>query len=354
MTVLKKAAIKSYDPAAHKATVQIAGSLAVWLAAVPVATDIPAAEVVAGRECAVLFFTEDNPDDAVVVTVHGAVPASPSAGAKIQDTDADTSVDTETSADEDKVRIKVFAVERGLFQTASPHVTLTGDVRIDGLLAINGAPQTAEMLRVASPAGNYGTLALIKAQSFTNPTIVTTGSFFYGIIGAPVPVIPASVTGIGLHGLDFTLGVNLSGSSANVAEMAAVICQTLVYSSGGTGSTVTELLGVRIKQPQIQTGTFTVTTAYGIDIANQGGNTKIADAYGLKIGDITTNTGSRRLIEAGPATPNLRLEANAPAVSGDSKLLLAFYDGAAVGLRRVLMGAANSGGAGFRQLLVAN
>jgi len=76
MTVLKKATIKSYDPAAHKAVVQIAGSLAVWLDAVPVATDIPAAEVVANRECTVLFFSEDNPDDAVVLTVQGAVPAA--------------------------------------------------------------------------------------------------------------------------------------------------------------------------------------------------------------------------------------------------------------------------------------
>jgi hypothetical protein len=76
VTTIKKAIVKSYDPAAHKATVQIAGSLAVWLEAVAVATNVPAAEVQAGRECSVLLFSEDNPDDAVVVTVHGASPAS--------------------------------------------------------------------------------------------------------------------------------------------------------------------------------------------------------------------------------------------------------------------------------------
>ncbi len=76
MTTIKKAIVKSYAPAAHKATVQIAGSLAVWLEAVAVATDIPAADVVAGRECTVIFFTEDNPDDAVIATIQGATPST--------------------------------------------------------------------------------------------------------------------------------------------------------------------------------------------------------------------------------------------------------------------------------------
>ncbi len=71
MTTIKKAIVKSYDPAAHKAAVQIAGSLAVWLETVPVATDIPAVEVQAGRECTVIFFTDDNPDDAVIATIQG-------------------------------------------------------------------------------------------------------------------------------------------------------------------------------------------------------------------------------------------------------------------------------------------
>ncbi len=75
MAVLKKATIKSYDAATHKAAVQIAGSLAVWLDGVPVATDIPAADVVAGRQCAVLFLDPSNPDDAVVATIQGATPS---------------------------------------------------------------------------------------------------------------------------------------------------------------------------------------------------------------------------------------------------------------------------------------
>ena len=66
-----KATIRSYDATAHTASVQITGSLATWLADVPVARNIPAAHVTDGRHCAVLFFDAGNPSDAVVVAVYG-------------------------------------------------------------------------------------------------------------------------------------------------------------------------------------------------------------------------------------------------------------------------------------------
>lgn len=76
MSTLARAVIRTYTVATHKADVQLADGLNALITGVPVATDIDAAEVVAGRECAVLFFTDDNPDDAVVITVHGAVPSA--------------------------------------------------------------------------------------------------------------------------------------------------------------------------------------------------------------------------------------------------------------------------------------
>lgn len=68
---IHKAAIRAFDAGAHTATVQITGSLATWLDGVPVARNIPAAEVTAGRHCAVLFFDPANPSDAVVLAVYG-------------------------------------------------------------------------------------------------------------------------------------------------------------------------------------------------------------------------------------------------------------------------------------------
>ncbi|MDE2899807.1 MAG: hypothetical protein OXN15_02115 [Chloroflexota bacterium] len=68
---IHKASIRTFDTTAHTATVQIAGSLATWLAGVPVARNIPAAEVTEGRPCAVLFFDAANPADAVILAVYG-------------------------------------------------------------------------------------------------------------------------------------------------------------------------------------------------------------------------------------------------------------------------------------------
>lgn len=67
---VRKGIVKSFDLGAYTATVQVAGSLAVWLEGVPVARNIAAAEMVAGRSCAVIFFDEANPQDAVVAAVY--------------------------------------------------------------------------------------------------------------------------------------------------------------------------------------------------------------------------------------------------------------------------------------------
>ena len=67
---IKGAVIKSFDAGTYKATVQIKGSLSVWLDDVPVARNVASAEMVAGRNCAVLFFDAANPSDAVVIAVY--------------------------------------------------------------------------------------------------------------------------------------------------------------------------------------------------------------------------------------------------------------------------------------------
>ena len=67
---IRKAVVKEFDAGAYTATVQVAGSLSVWLDDVPVARNIPAAEMVTGRTCAVLFFDPTNPQDGVVLAVY--------------------------------------------------------------------------------------------------------------------------------------------------------------------------------------------------------------------------------------------------------------------------------------------
>ncbi len=67
---IRKGTVKSFDSGVYKATVQVAGSLSVWLDGISVARNIPSGEMIAGRSCAMLFFDPSNPDDAVVVAVY--------------------------------------------------------------------------------------------------------------------------------------------------------------------------------------------------------------------------------------------------------------------------------------------
>ena len=66
-----KATIRRFNADSYTATVQVSGSLATWLEAVPVARNIAASQLTAGRTCAVVFFDASNPADAVVLAVYG-------------------------------------------------------------------------------------------------------------------------------------------------------------------------------------------------------------------------------------------------------------------------------------------
>ena len=67
---LRQGIVKSFDAGSYTATVQVAGSLAVWLAGVPVNRGIPQGEMTTGRRCALVFFDDTNPGDAVLVAVY--------------------------------------------------------------------------------------------------------------------------------------------------------------------------------------------------------------------------------------------------------------------------------------------
>ena len=66
---VRQGTVKAFDGGPYTATVQLQGSVAIWLRDVPVARNIASGEVTAGRKCAVLLFDEANPQDAVVMAV---------------------------------------------------------------------------------------------------------------------------------------------------------------------------------------------------------------------------------------------------------------------------------------------
>lgn len=65
-----RAVLQSFNAGAYTATVQVVGSRQTYLASVPVSRGIPSAQMVAGRECAVLFYDEQNPADGLILGVY--------------------------------------------------------------------------------------------------------------------------------------------------------------------------------------------------------------------------------------------------------------------------------------------
>ncbi|MBF6606796.1 MAG: hypothetical protein IVW53_14605 [Chloroflexi bacterium] len=62
--------IKAWDSTTWTATVQLTGSLTLWLRNIATSRGIPSAEMVVGRKVAVLLFEPTNPTDAVIIAVY--------------------------------------------------------------------------------------------------------------------------------------------------------------------------------------------------------------------------------------------------------------------------------------------
>jgi hypothetical protein len=66
---MRRGILRAFDAGTYEATVEMAGSLSVWLTGVAVARNIASGDMVNGRKVALLFFDPSNPDDAVVTAV---------------------------------------------------------------------------------------------------------------------------------------------------------------------------------------------------------------------------------------------------------------------------------------------
>jgi hypothetical protein len=67
---IKKAILRSFDSQNYTAVVQLSGSDKSYLEEIAVARNIAGAEMLAGRNAAVLFYDENMAKDAVVIAVY--------------------------------------------------------------------------------------------------------------------------------------------------------------------------------------------------------------------------------------------------------------------------------------------
>jgi len=257
VAVLKRGVIRTYDPSGHRAAVQIAGSLGTYLPGVPVATDVPPAEVQAGRECAVLFFAGDNPGDAVVVAVYGAVPQ----GGGPADHGALAGL-----GDDDHPQYGALGQDEtvtGAWSFGSPG---------GSTLAVHTAPVSSDLLRVGDPG--YGYDATFGLQ-----------------VAMGTVLLPASGSVTGIGGYCLARGPNTSAYG-------------LQFIAGNAGASAANL--ARAVHAGIFNSASTLALAYGLYIASPA---KLSGAigayYAAYLGACTTGSASTRigLYEAGTGAP---------------------------------------------------
>ncbi len=75
--LIKRGLLQSFNPTTYTASVLLFEATSFALAGVPVANHIDGTSAVVGALCAVLFFDEHNPQDAVVIATFAAIPAPP-------------------------------------------------------------------------------------------------------------------------------------------------------------------------------------------------------------------------------------------------------------------------------------
>lgn len=261
MPTFKKATIRSYDAASHEAVVQIEGSLDVWLGPIPVATDIPPLEVQAGRQCAVLFFREGDAADAVVVTVHNALP-SPSGGASTFLALADTPSAYTGYADYGP---RVNVGENALEWAKRGNVASLYASSYPNGVAVDPAALSGIILGVADPNVAYSGVLGLAVQ--IGAAVAGAGGAVRGVGGYALARPPATTA----YGLEFFAGVG-GGAAATSAY--------------GTKSTI--FVG------------GTLTTAYNLHASLFRLSGSISAYYGLYLADIGAQAQARlQIYEAG-------------------------------------------------------
>ncbi len=192
--------------------------------------------------------------------------------------------------------------DRITLSPGTPHVTLSGDVKVLGTIGVAGT----------SPIPTVGI-------SIT-PTPPPEVSGWIGIAGNPSIRIPSGSVIGGIKGLDFTCGINQGGGGAVLPYLEGI--RTRIAAMFYTG-TITNSRGLHISFPFLLGGAPSMPTWEAIYIAPCSKN-QIVDAYGLHIADITNNSGFTRLLELGPATPYLRLLGGDDPPANKSNLYLKF------------------------------
>jgi hypothetical protein len=206
--------------------------------------------------------------------------------------------------------------DRITLSTASPHLTLSDEVRIGTRLGVGADPQPDVGLRVAPSMEKSGNITVLGC----NPTVRMTGGAgnIYAMQGQATGIVYSGATAILMAGLYYTA---VGSSAGTIQQLYGLWVRTGLQLYTGSAPT---LWGAKLRSPLLLFSTHP-SAVYGMEIDDQGyyaGATH--NAIGLKINDQTAVTGNKYLVEAGPTTPYLRLIGGGDPPADKSNLYLKF------------------------------
>jgi len=372
--MIHKGTIRAYTPATHTASVQLTGSIAHHLTGIRVATNIPAAAVVAGRECTFLALDPNNPTDGLVLSIQGALP--PAGGGTTDHAalthlayadaghtgfatsghghahSALTALDYASAAHTDfcslataqtitaqklidsAVGLRFGHAAGPLLQAAASgdDLTLTGDLAVSGHLGLANI-DAKYPIYLAKTISNTSWTAALLAQ------ITQSGSgAAYGVYGF------AKHTGVATS--QNILGLYFDAIHQNAYQLSnlEVMRTTARISSAGGVDT---LYGIHLIFTY--TGAGRPTTAIGIDVEDPS-YPSATTTYGLRIYDVGYASSSY-ILELGPS-PYLRLLGSGSWTPAANRTPLYLAEGATPTLRQVQWKAGNALVAGDKVMVL--
>ena len=361
MTAIIKAVIKSYDPATHKATVQTTGSLPHFLTDVPVAASVPADDCIAGQECSVLAFDPHNPTDAVVTDVHGSLPstfallAGRSGGQTLIGGLASgehLTLQSTAHATRGYVRAQddlqllsniirdAAGTARLTLATASPHVSLAGDLNVSAHAAIGGyaSPSTATILTIAGLLSSdmYAYGININVQGTRTSGVQIT----YGVTGSAEA--RGTPTYANVAGLYFLAKYNSPSNCSYLGGCAAFM---------QSGASATGLLAIAraFHAPAANWTGAKPNAAYGLDIEDQGG-ASVPTATGIRVNQQTATVSTLLILAGLYGIPYLQVIGGA--LPGAAQTNVYLWEGTSPALRRVQWKDGAAIGAGDRVMVL--
>ena len=221
--------------------------------------------------------------------------------------------------------------------TASPHVNLFDDLKVNGRAALAGAMPGTEAYLKINPSGATWTSSMVLLQMNPASCTVGVGGALTGLQANATPTVAAGATPQ-IRGLSFVGFVAGSGSPPELTGTASQVgCQSF-------SGTITDLHAFYAVARYISlAGGGAITRSHGLRIANQG-KAGIATTFGLLIEPQLDSTNCYS-IWAGATyagTPRLRLDEGTP---GAGQTMLHLAEGVTPTLRRVQWVDPGNGGA---------